>query len=409
MQNSFSLVHELNIKGKISKRKNGFIDNCQCVKMIHSHWPQYLAAGAASLVICAAFTYVAFGPSSQKAPKGQGRRKCGKGKIVGLTNEGNTCFINTSLQALASCPSLVQWVASLLAVNPNFNSEGSVCYHLFQTLQVINNQHPTIKIDPFSSKKLIQCIEKMGWNMMSEQQDAHEFFNVLFAAIEEEKDHHKSRLGISIDDAPSSRLNSISPFRGYLASQLNCLTCSYKVPVHYDAFECLSIPLPKVGLHGVFTTSTVEDLLEQFLAAEKVDEINCEECRNRNSIFIKELSLGKSPRCLCVHIQRSHWTDTGRLVKRQDLVKFQEEFNVSSFVYTNRLTENWKPIMYRLRGVVVHLGSVDSGHFITYRKSCDPDSVEWFYTSDTYIRSAKIDEVLNNSPYMLFYERSVES
>ena len=47
----------------------------------------------------------------------------------------------------------------------------------------------------------------------------------------------------------------------------------------------------------------------------------------------------QSPRCLCVHIQRSHWTDTGRLVKRQDLVKFQEEFNVSSFVYTNRLTE----------------------------------------------------------------------
>lgn len=67
--------------------------------------------------------------------------------------------------------------------------------------------------------------------MMSEQQDAHEFFNVLFAAIEEEKDHHKSRLGISIDDAPSSRLNSISPFRGYLASQLNCLTCSYKVGI----------------------------------------------------------------------------------------------------------------------------------------------------------------------------------
>ena len=97
----------------------------------------------------------------------------------------------------------------------------------------------------------------------------------------------------------------------------------------------------------------------------------------------------------------------GQLVKRQDIVKFQEELNVCRYTYNNRLANNWKPIIYQLRAVVVHLGAVDSGHFVTYRMNSDTKSYKWVYTSDSFVRSAKIDEVLNSCPYMLFYERSV--
>ena len=110
---------------------------------------------------------------------------------------------------------------------------------------------------------------------------------------------------------------------------------------------------------------------------------------------------------MCLHIQRSHWTEIGQLVKRQDIVKFQEELNVCRYTYNNRLANNWKPIIYQLRAVVVHLGAVDSGHFVTYRMNSDTKSYKWVYTSDSFVRSAKIDEVLNSCPYMLFYERSV--
>ena len=96
---------------------------------------------------------------------------------------------------------------------------------------------------------------------------------------------------------------------------------------------------------------------------------------------------------------------SGHLTKRQDLIRFQEELNVGPFVYTNRLTENWKPVMYRLRAVVEHLGTVDSGHFITFRQNSMNGRVKWFYTSDTYVRAANSQEVLKSSPYMLFYER----
>jgi uncharacterized UBP type Zn finger protein len=95
------------------------------------------------------------------------------------------------------------------------------------------------------------------------------------------------------------------------------------------------------------------------------------------------------------------------LTKRQDLVKFSEELNVGNFVYTNRLSGNFKPVPYRLRAVVEHLGMADSGHFVTFRRNVVDGRTKWFYTSDSYIRTATLEEVLKSSPYMLFYERCI--
>ena len=68
---------------------------------------------------------------------------------------------------------------------------------------------------------------------------------------------------------------------------------------------------------------------------------------------------------------------------------------------------------YSLRAVVVHLGAIDSGHYVTYRR--EPENIgqteasskpRWFYTSDSAVREVTIEEVLNTNPYMLFYERT---
>ncbi len=64
---------------------------------------------------------------------------------------------------------------------------------------------------------------------------------------------------------------------------------------------------------------------------------------------------------------------------------------------------------YKLTSVIVHLGDVYSGHFITYRRIPStngqrfPD--KWLYTSDTEVRKASLAEVLQSNAYMLFYEK----
>ena len=65
--------------------------------------------------------------------------------------------------------------------------------------------------------------------------------------------------------------------------------------------------------------------------------------------------------------------------------------------------------MYRLVAVVVHLGDINSGHFVTYRRA--PSTIgqrfpeRWLYTSDTLVRKASVTEVMDANAYMMFYEK----
>jgi ubiquitin C-terminal hydrolase len=82
--------------------------------MLNSYLRHYWLTGVATAAICATAAYVAFGIPLEKPHERKCKKNRGSLRISGLANEGNTCFINTTLQALASCPSFIQWITTLL-------------------------------------------------------------------------------------------------------------------------------------------------------------------------------------------------------------------------------------------------------------------------------------------------------
>ena len=46
---------------------------------------------------------------------------------------------------------------------------------------------------------------------------------------------------------------------------------------------------------------------------------------------------------------------------------------------------------------------MDAGHFVCYRRGNRPG--QWLYTSDVTVQKTTLEDVLNASPYLLFYER----
>jgi len=139
-----------------------------------------------------------------------------------------------------------------------------------------------------------------------------------------------------------------------------------------------------------------------------------------------------------------------------DFVSFPDQFDLSPFLAPNRddyklhqtssgpraAYMDWPhpdkgpeamPVMYKLYAVVIHLGTMVGGHYIAYclvdpekmfgPKVADPaetfaslslddspnadkeDKRVWCFCSDTTIRLASLEEVLQSRAYLCFYEK----
>ncbi|XP_041979415.1 ubiquitin carboxyl-terminal hydrolase 30 homolog isoform X2 [Aricia agestis] len=133
-----------------------------------------VAAGLTAAVVVGAF--VLWGPGG--APKVRKRR----GQIAGLQNLGRTCFLNTMLQALAACPTFIEWLRKYAKSDgPN-----SMITTLYTVIEVVNGTHESARGTPVCPLGVLQALRAAGWVVPADQQDAHELLHVLLSCIEEE-------------------------------------------------------------------------------------------------------------------------------------------------------------------------------------------------------------------------------
>lgn len=133
-----------------------------------------VAAGLTAAVVVGAF--VLWGPGG--APRVRKRR----GQIAGLQNLGRTCFLNTLLQALAACPTFIEWLKKYS--RPNINN--SMITTLYTVIDVVNGTHPSARGTPVCPLGVFQALRGAGWVVPEDQQDAHELLHVLMSCVEEE-------------------------------------------------------------------------------------------------------------------------------------------------------------------------------------------------------------------------------
>ncbi|XP_067642016.1 ubiquitin carboxyl-terminal hydrolase 30 homolog [Eurosta solidaginis] len=134
-----------------------------------------MAAGVTVAAVVGAFVF--WGPS------GSSRLRQRRGQIAGLHNFGQTCFLNTLLQALAACPQFIAW----LQLHNNVNSDRkSLITSLLNTLEVVNGTHSTLRGDPYSPGAVLRALHALGWAIPQEEHDAHELFHVMLSSLEEE-------------------------------------------------------------------------------------------------------------------------------------------------------------------------------------------------------------------------------
>lgn len=436
----------------------------------------------------ALLSFIVWGPSLSAKKKGA------RGVIAGLYNPRNLCFVNSVAQSLASCQLFISWLQTRLSsqLSPvpttDFSSGGRprqnsvisqsdkrtadkhcLLDRLHELLTVLNCSHPTIDTDAFSCERLLCALKAGGWCVrVGEEQDAHEFFQLLAGLIETPAHSQSgSRLQccgllalqshtdgdgaddqscsdriegcfgecVSLQRATSCQLSRCLPvsrpfsaqfpFLGSLTTQLICRSCSFKCPVSCQQFVSLSLCVPTDSDRAVSFSAqrSVLSLLAHFTTPEIVTDVLCDRCHIRGR-FTKRTLIGKCPPLLCLHLSRLQWLQSGQAVKITGHVVFPDRLSLDPFtlahVVRGQAVRSWSTrevrlrlrepqYQYRLCAVLVHTGGHNDGHFFTYRLRQGSSGDRWYRVSDLLASRVQLDEVLNSCAYMLFYERCSSS
>jgi ubiquitin C-terminal hydrolase len=167
-----------------------------------------------------------------------------KGK-VGLKNNGNTCYMNSSLQCLSNTNDLTKYfLKKLYEKDINFanklGTHGSISSIYYDFIRKMWYGHETV-ISP------IEFLKKFKHNFEeNKQHDAQEFLNILLDKLHEDLNHIKYQYNKDFPEEYKKikEENSIIKdlFDGLFKSEITCEECK-ESSINIESFRFLSIPI----------------------------------------------------------------------------------------------------------------------------------------------------------------------
>lgn len=287
------------------------------------------------------------------------------GRYFGFENFGNTCYMNSVVQALYFCPAFRETV---LAYDRHGKPESllTALYDLFDSIAHHKKRSGTMRPKPFYNQ-LKKSNELFNSTM---QQDAQEFLSYLLNTLsdiiaKEEKDKRDAAAGGAQKPAPGKK-DEPPPtfiqnlFEGRLTNETRCMCCE-TVTDRDEAFINLQIEIAQ--------NSSVSSCLRSFSKVERLvgdSKFACDECCSYQEAE-KRMRIKKLPNVLSIQLKRFTYVERlQRLTKLSHRVVFPFELRLFN---TTEDAESADQI-YDLQGAVIHIGSqLTRGHYIALVKS----------------------------------------
>lgn len=270
-------------------------------------------------------------------PKGSARKS--RYSPVGLSNLGNTCYINSVLQCLFAIENFKY--AIIGCSEPQL--ENNDVFQSLKNIFVKMECGPRNYVDP---EPLISALRLDS----SVQQDGQEFMKLFLTLLEK-----------SFEGIPEMEQKISKMFRGRAGYQTRCLTCQNlsQSSYRFDDFTELDIPIKGY--------KTLQESLGALLAPEILDGDNqyfCEHCNSKRDAT-RQLVVKETPPFLCLSLQRFVFD-----LKKMDRVKANDKFSFPLELESATITHNHQEsckIMYDLEGILLHKGnSARQGHYVAH-------------------------------------------
>eukprot|EP00890_Picochlorum_soloecismus_P000545 jgi/Picsp_1/1491/NSC_04969-R1_ubiquitin specific protease len=356
------------------------------------------------------------------------------GKPIGLANLGNTCYLNSILQALSSLNAFVEYVEYLQTVYSSNrvttdtlvpNDRDAVVECLTEAVHKINASSNALKMPaPFGGRPatasllyLKNALEKHCPSVFAgtAQQDAHECFVRILEALEKETAHLEQQ-----------EEKKTCPFTFEISVIIICSGCKHKTIINETSTD--------IGLDIGTEASkkmNIADLLSNYFSAERIHK-NCDACKGQNVLHGLRRSIKSFPKVLvlhikrfvfqpdCIHAQFQNTRSSTPYSKSQAFVQPAERLNLSCFRkskdeksrvmqdISNKLVDKQYNDL-QLDAVTYHQGSqLEFGHYISDVRKVQGKKSTWYRCNDTQVHeidsaSSWENDTSSRESYMLFY------
>ncbi|KAJ3292970.1 Ubiquitin carboxyl-terminal hydrolase 21 [Rhizoclosmatium sp. JEL0117] len=317
--------------------------------------------------------------------------------LVGLTNLGNTCFMNSILQCIFATELLMGYFLSsdyLSDLNLKSPMKGQLANSFAQVVQdALAPANRTHVLNPSRFKRQIDnwAPQFAGYN----QQDAQEFLRFMLDGLHEDLNRVTVRPRYTYKDVDVDKLSDVDKarfswhryhagncsfvfdlFGGQLQSTVLCHTCHHPSTT-FDTFWDLSLPIPKT------TKCTLTDCLLEFSASEVLPDLyRCDACKTRSQAS-KRLRIYKTPEILVLHLKR--------FTNSRDKIETFVQFPLRRLSLESVMTDtpgHDQIVYYDLFGVSSHMGGLGGGHYVAHQRSWDTGL--WYEKNDSVVR--EVDE-----------------